>query len=99
MAFKLYTLSIISFFFCILMNVVGIYIAPVILKDLDIATFFLWLMIVSTFSIWLLPILIAWRRKEIRDRKFIMCLSFFLPLVGGFFSYFLIRKRLGSLGE
>ncbi len=99
MAFKLYTLSIISFFFCILMNIVGVYIAPVILKNLDIATFFLCLMIISTLSIWLLPVFIAWRRKEMQDRVFIMSLSLFLPLVGGFFSYFLIRKRLNFLGK
>lgn len=48
----------------------------------------------ASLLIWLLPVVIAVTNKNLEHRRLVIALSLLVPLVGGFMSYFLLRKQL-----
>ncbi|MEZ8822887.1 hypothetical protein AB6E04_00915 [Vibrio amylolyticus] len=86
-------LSIVVFFLAILSNTLRNIYFPELYDNESLSLVIASILLVATLIIWLLPAVIAFTRKDMENRIFIICLSLFLPLVGGFFSYFLLRKK------
>ncbi|OEE58674.1 hypothetical protein [Vibrio splendidus] len=84
--------SLFLFVVTILLNALKNVFFPELYGDYLISLTFYMALVFSTVMIWLLPVFIALTRKDLENRFFVLFLSLLLPLVGGFFSYFLIKK-------
>ena len=84
--------SIVLFVFSIMSNAIRNILFPELYDNETISLSIGFISLASCLVMWILPSIIALIRKEMQNRMFVICLSLLLPVVGGFFSYFLIRK-------
>lgn len=84
--------SIVLFVFSIISNAIRNILFPELYDNETISLSIGFISLASSLVMWILPAIIALIRKGIQNRMFVICLSLLLPVVGGFFSYFLIRK-------
>ena len=83
--------SIMLFVYSIMSNAIKNILFPELYDNETISLSIAFISLASSLVMWILPAIIALIRKEIQNRMFVICLSLLLPVVGCFFSYFLIR--------
>ena len=84
--------SIVTLVFVMISSVVWYKYFPQLGQAIYIPQIYFVLQMFSLISMWFLPTVIVMKYKEIENRSFIISLSLLLPVVGGMFSYFLLRK-------
>lgn len=94
MLMRLLLFSIVMYFLIHLTYVTRVIYFPSESNYGGIYTAYIMAMSIVSLLIWLLPVAIAVINKKLEHRRLIIFLSLFIPLVGGFMSYFLLRKRL-----
>lgn len=85
--------SIVTFVFVMTTIVIWLKFYPDLASAMHISKIYFVLQLISIILIWFLPTVIIVQHKDIENRGFIAVLSLLLPLVGGLFAYYLLRKH------
>lgn len=90
---RVHLFAIVAFFLCFLMNAVRIKFFPQLVGNEYVSLSILSVLVISILLLWFVPVVRCFSAKELDNKLVIVCLSLFLPVVGGFFSYFLLKGR------